>query len=96
MSVTDFTKLINVDVDVDVSVQMNQKERVISEFEMDFKKSLLSSSLNSTYTRSDAGLNGSKTGVGNNIFLVRNRVRILGTLRYPDIGVRVRVVYPYT
>ena len=36
-------------------LQMNQKERVISEFEMDFKKSRLSSSLNSTYTRSENG-----------------------------------------
>ena len=59
MSVTDFTNLINVDVDVDMylsfQLQMNQKERVISEFEMDFKKSRLSSSLNSTYTRSENG-----------------------------------------
>ena len=36
-------------------LQMNQKERVINEFEMDFKKSRLSSSLNSTYTRSENG-----------------------------------------
>ena len=51
---------------------MNQKDRVISEFEMDFKKSRLSSSLNSTYTRSEMGIglrDGFKTGVGNNIFL---------------------------
>ena len=34
-------------------LQMNQKERVINEFEMDFQKSRLSSSLNSTYTRSE-------------------------------------------
>ena len=34
MSVTDFTNLINVDVDMYLSfqLQMNQKERVISEF----------------------------------------------------------------
>ena len=38
-----------------IQLQMNQKERVISEFEMDFKKSRLSSSLNSTYTRSENG-----------------------------------------
>ena len=37
------------------SAQMNPKKRVISEFEMDFKKSGLSSSLNSTYTRSENG-----------------------------------------
>ena len=58
MSVIDFTSLINVDVDVFVlstPPEMNQKERVISEFEMDFKKSRLSSSLNSTYTRSENG-----------------------------------------
>ena len=36
-------------------LQMDQKERVISEFEMDFKKSRLSFSLNSTYTRSEKG-----------------------------------------
>ena len=35
-------------------LQLNQKER-ISEFEMEFKKSRLSSSLNSTYTRSENG-----------------------------------------
>ena len=34
---------------------MNQKERVMSEFEIDFKKSCLSSGLNSTYTRSENG-----------------------------------------
>ena len=54
-------------------LQMNQKERVISEFEMDFKKSRLSSSLNSTYTRSENGhgfKTWSETGVGNNFFLV--------------------------
>ena len=51
---------------------MNQEERVISEFEMDFMKSRFSSSLNSI-----PGLkmgmdlrDGSETGVGNNIFLV--------------------------
>ena len=33
--------------------QMNRKERVISEFEIEFKKSCLSSGLNSTYTRSE-------------------------------------------
>ena len=51
---------------------MNQEERVVSEFEMDFKKSRFSSSLNSI-----PGLkmgmdlrDGSETGVGNNIFLV--------------------------
>ena len=52
-------------------LQMNQKERVISEFEMDFKKSRFSSSLNSTYTRSENGVDlrdGSETGVGNNNF----------------------------
>ena len=52
---------------------MNQEERVISEFEMDFKKSCLSSSLNSNYTRSENwyGLKrpGLKTGVENYIFL---------------------------
>ena len=37
-------------------LQMNQKERVISEFEMDFKKSRWGSSLNSTYTWSENGL----------------------------------------
>ena len=37
-------------------LQMYQKERVISKLEMDFKKSCLSSSLNSTYTRSENGL----------------------------------------
>ena len=59
MSVTDFTNLINVDVVSGLfqcfdsrCLQMDQKERVISEFEMDFKKSRLSSSLYSTYTRS--------------------------------------------
>ena len=47
---------LNKNVDVDVfQLQMNQKKRVISEFEMDFKKSRLSSSLNSTYTRSENG-----------------------------------------
>ena len=34
---------------------MNQKERVISEFEIDFKKSCLKSGLNSTYTRFENG-----------------------------------------
>ena len=35
---------------------MNQKERVIGEFEINFKKSCsLSSGLNSTYTRSENG-----------------------------------------
>ena len=51
----------------------NEKERVISEFEMGFKKSCLSSSLNSNYTRSENwyGLKrpGLKTGVENYIFL---------------------------
>ena len=35
--------------------QMNQKERVISKFELDLKKSCLSSGLNSTYSRSENG-----------------------------------------
>ena len=48
MSVTDFTNLVNVDVDVFVVSTPN-------EFEMDFKKSRLSSSLNSSYTRSENG-----------------------------------------
>ena len=52
-------------------LQMNQKERVISEFEMDFKKSRLSSSLNSTWSENGVDLrDGSETGVGNNNFLV--------------------------
>ena len=50
-------------------LQMNQKERVISEFEMDFKKSRLSSSLNSTWSENGVDLrDGSETGVGNNNF----------------------------
>ena len=51
---------------------MNQKERVKSEFKMDFKKSCLSSSLNFTYTTSENGYGfkrpGLKTGVANNFF----------------------------
>ena len=54
--------------------QMNQKERVISEFKMDLKKSCLNSGVNSTNTRSENGYGfkrpGLKTGVENNIFLV--------------------------
>ena len=50
----------------------NEKERVISEFEMGFKKSCLSSSLNSTHTRSENRYGfkrpGIKTGVENTIF----------------------------
>ena len=62
--------------------QMNQKERVISEFEMDFKKSCLSSSLNSTYTRSENGY-GFKRRVwnGSGKFLVWKMVGILRTGR---------------
>ena len=52
--------------------QMNLKERVISEFKMDCKKSCLNSGLNSTYSRSENGYGfkrpGLKTGVENNIF----------------------------
>ena len=62
MSVTDFTNLINVDVDVFVVSTPN-------EFEMDFKKSRLSSSLNSTWSENGVDLrDGSETGVGNNNF----------------------------
>ena len=50
----------------------NEKERVISEFEMGFKKSCLRSSLNSTHTRSENRYGfkrpGMKTGVENTIF----------------------------
>ena len=35
--------------------QMNLKERVISEFKMDFMKSCLNSGLNSTYSRPGGG-----------------------------------------
>ena len=52
---------------------MRKKEREISEFEMHFKKSCLSSSLNSNYTRSENWYGfkrpGLKTGVENYIFL---------------------------
>ena len=45
----------------------NEKERLISERQMDFKKSSVSSSLNSTYNRSENGYGfkrpGLKTGV---------------------------------
>ena len=44
-------------------LQMNQKERVISEFQMGFKKSRFSSSLNSIYTRSENGHGFKKTGL---------------------------------
>ena len=38
--------------------QMNLKERVISEFKMDFMKSCLNSGLNSTYSRPGGGGQG--------------------------------------
>ena len=43
--------------------QMNLKERVISEFKMDFMKSCLNSGLNSTYSRPGGGGVGGGTGV---------------------------------
>ena len=50
----------------------NEEERLVSEFEIDFKKSCLSSSLNSSYIRSEnrCGFKrpGLKTGVENNTF----------------------------
>ena len=46
--------------------QMNLKERVISEFKMDFMKSCLNSGLNSTYSRPGGG-GGAGTGVHPNI-----------------------------
>ena len=54
MSLTDFTDLINVYVVVFVVSIPNESEgRVISEFEMDFKKSCLTSSVHSTHTRAE-------------------------------------------
>ena len=68
-------------------LQINQKEREISEFEMDFKKSRLSSSLNSTYTRSENGhgFKSLKRVWEITLLCVWNRVRILRTERLTPI-----------